>query len=171
MAFYVQFLSEGLPLSSGKSMIHGMAYGLNAMTPRNLDQGLFQMAGEFAATIGQSAGRIGFNPFRITKEKDFSSPALFGALQGQKSISSLEISIIQANSSGSGVKEQVIGRIALTDAAITNYKWKPNPPKPGRSKSRADTNELEEFDLTFSSITYTNVSSSTSSTDDWTDVH
>jgi type VI secretion system secreted protein Hcp len=168
MAFYVQFSSGGRPLSPGKSMIHGMECGLIAVTPRNLNQGVFQMAGASAELTGQSTGKREHKPISITKEKDFSSPMLFSALCNQENIAALDINIIEASSLGSGGKEKLIGKIALTDAAIAKYTWKPKPHRHGSSSSQAHTNELEEFDLTFSKITYSNVFASKSSKDDWT---
>ena len=61
----------------------------------------------------------------------------------------------------------MIGKIALTDAGIAKYTWKLKPPRHGSSSSQARTNELEEFSLTFSQLTSTNISASKSNKDGW----
>jgi type VI protein secretion system component Hcp len=65
------------------------------------------------------------------------------------------------------------GMVTLTNAHVV--KGMPSLPKQGTGRQLGsssaelnDTNELEEFDLTFSKITYTNGLKSKSGQDDWT---
>jgi type VI protein secretion system component Hcp len=82
------------------------------------------------------------------------------------------LNISQNDAKGSGGKEVVFSTITLTNASISNYKTfhgsqgpTSNHPRPG--SMNVHTYELEEFDLTFQKITYTNHMGSTSSSDDW----
>jgi type VI secretion system Hcp family effector len=169
MPIYVQFSAQGRNLIPGKGTVHGMAYGLKAITPRNLSQVLFQMAGESQAPAGQSTGKVQISTIVITKEKDAASSQLFNVHCTQEVFPSLNLSFVRPSS---GAGEQPYFTISLTNGAIVNYKTYHglqappiNHPRPGSMS--VHTNELEEFQLTFQKITYTNVLKSKGATDDW----
>ena len=170
MPIYVQFKRSGLNLNAGKSKVHGMAFGSKTVTPRNLGQVVFHVAGETLGSTGKSsAQKSPHQPLVITKEKGSSSPLLFNAVCTREVLPSLDLYFTQGNPNGT---EQVFVTITLTTATIVGYKTShglPSPPKrhPTLGASSVHTNELEEFDLVFSKITYTWVKGGKSVSDDW----
>jgi type VI secretion system Hcp family effector len=168
-SFSLVFTFSGRKLNPGKGKVHGMAYGSKRITPGNLNQALLQMQAESAGNMGSLIGKRQHKPLTITKEVDVSSPQLFKAHWSQEVIASLNLSFVRPSS---GAGEQPYFTISLTNGAIVNYKTyhglqapPVNHPRPGSMS--VHTNELEEFDLTFQKITYTNVLKSKSTTDDW----
>jgi type VI secretion system secreted protein Hcp len=157
MPIYIEFGAKGLPVNAGKGKIHNMAYGPTTITPRNLKQSLFQMAGE---STGQSTGQRMHKPFVIRKEVDSASPLLYVALQGQKVISSLGITFTHGS-------EQVVATITLTNATIGKYRTWHGHASPTFGVSTVHTNALEEFSLTFHKITFQWTGGGITATDDW----
>jgi type VI secretion system Hcp family effector len=207
MAFRISVNIPGRALDSKGGQLFAMAYGTNAITPRNLIQMLSQMRSESAVNMGPLAGKRQHKPLSITKQVGGASPQLLNAhwtsetLQTatgsspQKPISitkevggaspqllnahwtsevlqSVVIQIHGPSSSQGGGGETLHHTISLTNAQIAGYTRNVRPPfNPGHggsSRSQSLTNELEEFQLTFQKITYTNVFNSKSASDDWT---
>jgi len=123
----------------------------------------------YDAASGLPTGKREHNPIVVTKEKDSASPLLLNAHYAQEVFASLNLSFVRPSS---GAGEQVYATISLTNGAIVGYKTyhglQPSPvnhPRPGSMS--VHTNELEEFELVFQKITYTNILNSTSTADDW----
>jgi type VI secretion system secreted protein Hcp len=172
MPIYIQFSAKGRSLGRGKGKVHGMSYGSNVITPRNLDSSLFQIASEFSQPKGSSSGGRHHSPIVIVKEVDAASPLLWQALCTNEVFQSADLSF--ARPSGNGGKEEVVATITLTNAVISQVGQfhpgqfpGPKKPKHGLPSQQIDTNELEEIKFTFQKITYTNVLGKKGASDDW----
>ncbi len=169
MPNYVQLSTSGRNLSARKGKVHQMTYGLKAITPRNLNQVLFQIQAESQLTAGRPSAQQQKKPVVVRKEVDSSSPLLLAACCNQEVISSLNLYFTQGSPNG---KEQVVATITLTNATIAGYRtWRGFPPPkhhPTLGASSVHTSELEQFELTFERITYTHVRQSKCTSDDWT---
>ena len=173
MPIYIQFAAPAINLNTGKGRVHKMSFGNLTVTPRNLGNAAFHVANEIPGSTGQSsAQKSQHQPLVISKEKNASSPQLFGALCTNEVLSSVELNFTEGNPKG---KEQVVATIKLTNATISGYKTYHGvivppkyQPKLGGGVSRPRTQDLEEFQLVFESIAITNVSKSKSTSDDWT---
>jgi len=161
----MQFKSQGRITSSGEGRVHGMGYGGNKITPANLSHALFQIKSELGASIGALLGKRQHKPLTITRQIGAASPQLLSAHWNNEVLSSVGIEIVGRPDTGKG--EVVVSRITLTNATISNI-HRYTPSLSGHQSSPHDTNQLEEFDLVFQKITYTNVMGSTSAADDWT---
>lgn len=167
MPIYVQFAFAGLPANAGKGKVHKMSFGTLTVTPRSLENAVFHVMGE--STGRSSAQNSPHQPLVISKEKSASSPLIFNAACTQEGFTSLDLNFVQANPSG---KEQVVATITLTNAIISGYRTYHgllSPPNhhPKHGSVSVHTNELEEFQLTFQKITYSNVFKSKRASDDW----
>lgn len=173
MSTYMQFSSPGRSFGPGKGLLHGMKLGGRPVTPRNWNSCLAFSMGSTSprdAASGLPTGKRQHEPLVITKEKDSASPLLLNAHWAQEVFASLNLNLVGRPSSGAG--EQVVATISLTNGAIVGYKTyhglqtSPiNKLRPG--SMNLHTNELEEFDLVFQKITYTNIFKSKGGTDDW----
>jgi type VI secretion system Hcp family effector len=173
MPIYLQFSIPGRNIGRGKGAVYAMAYGPNKITPRNLSQSLFKMATLSHGTGADGKGNDSNNPIVIVKQRDSSSTQLFHALSTQELLPAVQLNFIR--SGGTGGKEQVVSKITLTNAVISRVNQfrptqfvPPKKPKLGGSTENNNSNELEEFQLTFQKIDYSNVFNSRSASDDWT---
>jgi type VI secretion system Hcp family effector len=170
MSFHLSIKVPGRTSNSKGGQLFAMAYGTSAITPRNLFQMLSQMRSESAIARPLLAGKRQHKPLTITKEVDSASPLFLNAHWTSEVLQSVVFNIVAPRGGQGG--EQVYQTITLTNAQIVGYTRNVPPPvkpKPGSGTLRQmTTNELEEFDLVFQKITYTNASGSTSASDDWT---
>jgi type VI secretion system Hcp family effector len=171
MPIYIQTNISGRSLNPKGGRLHSMAYGTMAITPRNLNQALSLMQSESFRNMGQLIDKRHHKPLTITKELDLASPQLFNAHWRQEVLSQMVFNFVRP-SSGSGV--QVAATISLTNGAIVGYKTyrgsvAPPVNHPRHGPMSVHTNELEQFELTFQKITFTNVLGLASSNDDWMD--
>jgi type VI secretion system Hcp family effector len=103
------------------------------------------------------------SPITIVREVDSASPLLWQGLCTNEALRALDISLVQRPSSGSG--EVVVERITLTNAVISKvHRYTPSL---SEDSVERNTDELEEIQLVFQKIAYTNVEGSTSASDDW----
>lgn len=163
MPIYLRFSSTTRAFGRGKGKLHGMAYGQTAITPRNLNLSLFEIANESSGSTGHPNATRHHHPIVIVKQKDSASPLLWQALCTNEVLNAMDLSFIRPT--GTGGKEQVVERVTLTNAVISNIKR--YTPKLQGGRSQHDTNELEEIELTFQAITITNLSGKKSASDNW----
>jgi type VI secretion system secreted protein Hcp len=177
MPIYMRFSSPGRSFGSGKGLLHGIKLGVRPVTPLNFNSCLSFSMGPTSprdAASGLPTGKRQNDPIVITKEKDSSSPLLLNAHWAQEVFASLDLSFVRCGyqGGGSGVPEQLAATISLTNGAIVGYKTYhglQTPPvnKPRSGSTNIHANELEEFEMTFQKITFTNVFKSKGGTDDW----
>jgi len=169
MPIFLEFSSTTRSFGRGKGKVYGMSYGQTTVTPRNLNLSLLQMASDSSSSSssGQTSGRRHHSPIVIVKEVDSASPLLWQACCTNEVLQSADLNF--ARPTGNGGKEVVISRITLTNAVISKVqRYTPLvPKKPGSSSGRKDTNELEEIELTFQKIAFSNVKGKKSASDDW----
>jgi type VI secretion system Hcp family effector len=172
MAFRISVNIPGRTSSSNGGQLFAMAYGTVAITPRNLEQMLGQMRSESAVIARPLAGKRQHKPLTITKEWGVASPLYLNAHWTSEVLQSVVIQITGPGSPQGGSQETLHHTISLTNAQIVGYTRNVRPPfKPGHggsSRSQLTTNELEEVQLVFQKITFTNVLNSKSASDDWT---
>ena len=172
MPIYIQFSSNSRALGGGKGRLQRMAYGSKIITPNSLDLSLLQIASESTQPTSHASGGRHHSPIVITKEVDSASPLLWQACHANEALPSLDLTLIRSGASGG--TEQVVSTITLTNATISKVnQFRPvlippaKKPKHGLPSQQIHTNELEEFQLVFQKITYTNVSGKKSASDDW----
>ena len=175
MSTYMQFSFPGRSFGSGKGLLHGIKLGGRPVTPRNFNSFLSFHMGVLSprdAASGLPTGKRQHNTIVVTKQKDAASPLLFQVCCNAEVFGSINLNLIQNDAKGPGGKETPIARITLTNASIANYKTfhdlqgpTSNHPRPGSTSLH--TNELEEFELVFQKITFTEVLKSKGGTDDW----
>ncbi len=163
MPIYLQYSGiAGKSLSTGKGPVHGMKLGTKTLAPATL---AFEMQSESArdAASGLPTGKRQHKPIVITKETDSTSPVVLASLKSNHVIPKLNLNFLKTNVRGN---TQPYFKIELTNATLAGYGRRPNAGgKPSHGSYRS--NELEEFQLLFQKITYTNAQGGTSSTDDW----
>jgi type VI secretion system Hcp family effector len=170
-AFDISISAPGRNLNSKGGQLLAMAYGMMAITPRNLHQALSRMQSESSGNTGQMIGKRQHNPLTITKSVGSASPQLMNAHWKQEVMTTVVIEIVGRPDTGAG--EVVIERITLTNASIANYKTfhgfqAPPTRHPGSGSMSVHNNELEQFDLTFQKITVISLFTSKSASDNWT---
>jgi len=152
-----------------------MKSGGRHITPRNFSSLLsfsFGSQRPLGAASGLPSGKRQHNPIVVTKQKDSASPLIFRACCTNETLRSIVISLLQNDVKGSGGRETPFATITLTDASISKYKtfhglqgsFSNNP---RHTSTTAHTNETEEFELTFSKITFLNLLRSKGASDDW----
>jgi len=103
---------------------------------------------------------------RIVREVDSASPLLWQALTTNEGIVTATLSMARPDGTG---KLALHTTIALTGGAIVKYRtWHGILPGSGDELEQLGTNELEEFDMVFTKLTYSNAIKSKSAQDDWT---
>jgi type VI secretion system secreted protein Hcp len=127
------------------------------------------MQHESRNSAGQPSGQRQHKPIVIHKEVDSASPLILSTCCNSEILSTVEINLTRPDSKGG---ETVYQTIHLTNASISGYKIfhgivSPPKPQPKHRGYTVRTNELEEFELVFEQITFTNVKNSKSMTDDW----
>ncbi len=164
MAFSISINAPGRIASSKGEQLFALAYGSTAITPRNLDQIISQMRSDSVP-----AGKRRHQPLIITKELGAASPQLLNAHWSSEVLQNVVIQIIGPGSSSGGGQPVVYHTISLNNATIVGHRrYVPGYSKPGAGAGRgADANELEEIQLTFQKITFTNVKGSKTASDDW----
>jgi type VI secretion system Hcp family effector len=165
MPIYLRFSSTSRAFGRGKGKLHRLTYGSKVITPRNLSLSLLQIDSESSGSSGQSREGRHHHPIVIVKEVDSASPLLWQALCTNEVLNSADLSFVRPGSTGGG-KEQVVERITLTNAFISNIK-RYTPSLQGEGSKR-DTDQLEEISFVFQKIAYINVSGRKSAKDDWT---
>jgi len=98
---------------------------------------------------GQPVGRRRHEPITITKEVDTISPTLFHAFMTQSMIDTVVIDVVDPAPPGT----QCVGStLSLRDVLVTKI-TKPVRPRAGQLFVSKVTNELEEVELAFQTIT------------------
>jgi type VI secretion system Hcp family effector len=161
MPIYLQISSTTRAIGRSKGKLHGMSYGSHTITPQNLSLSLLDIAHQ--SGLQRGSGGKGKVPIVIVKQTDSASPLLWQALCTNEVLNSMDLSFVRPT--GTGGKEQVVERITLTNAFISNIK-RYTPSRQG-GRSGHDTNELEEISLIFQKIAYTNVIGKKSAKDNW----
>jgi type VI secretion system secreted protein Hcp len=169
MQYHASISTKGVNANTKGGLIHGMSYGNTAITPRTLVVSLQRVKAQYDQNAGQLIGKRQHSPLVIIKERDSASPLLLSALSKQEVLSSMVINLVGRPASGSG--EVIVSRITLTNAEISKvnrYTPRLTSTGPGPSKHAGiNTQELEEIELVFQKISFTNVAGSTSASDDW----
>ncbi len=163
MHFHACIDTRGAGAHTKGGLVHGMAYGHRAITPRTLVASLAEVKSEYDQGSGQLSGKRTHSPLVITKETDSASPSLLQCLQTNEVLRSLVIKLIGRPPSGTG--EHLHSTITLTNATIS--KVNRFGAAPSKHSGGVNTNELEQVSFTFQKITYTNVLGSASTSDDW----
>jgi type VI secretion system secreted protein Hcp len=161
----IKGMSQGRVIGSAEGRVHGMGYGGKKISPATLSHTLFQIKTDLGSSNGALVGKRQHKPLTITKEVGVSSPQLLNAHWTNEVLNSMDIEIVGRPDTGKG--EVVVSRITLTNATISNI-HRYTPSLSGHASSPHSTNQLEEIDLVFQKITYSNVLGSTSASDDWT---
>jgi len=126
----------------------------------------YSVASQFDAGSGQLTGRRIHKPIRIVREVDSASPLLWQGLCTNEGITTATLSFARPDGTG---KLALHTTIALTGGAIVKYRtWHGILPGSGDTLEQVHTNELEEFDMVFTKLTYSNAIKSKSAQDDWT---
>jgi type VI secretion system secreted protein Hcp len=162
-----QFLLELQLKTQGK--ITGDAIAVQG--PLDMKKGLqchafeYSVASQFDAGSGQLVGRRMHSAVRIVREVDSASPLLWQGLCTNEGIVSATLSFARPDGTG---KLALHTTIALTGGAIVKYRtWHGILPGSGDELEQLGTNELEEFDMVFTKLTYSNAIKSKSAQDDW----
>jgi len=121
---------------------------------------------QFDAGSGQLTGRRKHQPIRIVREVDSASPLLWQALCTNENLVAATLSFARPKGDGTLALHTTI---AFTGGALVKYRtWHGVLPGSGDElESQLSTNELEEFDLVFQKLTYSNTIKSKSAQDDW----
>ncbi|MGD0530602.1 MAG: type VI secretion system tube protein TssD [Polyangiaceae bacterium] len=120
---------------------------------------------QFDAGSGMLTGRRKHSALRIVREVDSASPLLWQALCTNENLVAATLSFARPDGTG---KLALHTTIALTGGAIVKYRtWHGILPGSGDELEQLHTNELEEFDLVFQKLTYSNTIKSKSAQDDW----
>jgi type VI secretion system secreted protein Hcp len=168
MQYHACISTKGASANTKGGFVYGMSYENTAITPRNLIASLTRVKSQYDQGLGQLTGKRQHSPLVIIKQTDSASPLLLSAHWSQEVLQSVVINLVGRPTSGQG--EKVYYTINLTNAQISKVSRYIPPPKPhGHAPSRISHNiyELEEVQLVFQKITYTNVAGSTTASDDW----
>jgi type VI secretion system secreted protein Hcp len=143
--------------SGGKGRVLGMKQGNKTLTPGNLS---FAIESPRDPHTGLASGKRQHSPLVIIKESEPSTPLFFRA--ANQTFPTLTLYFKSTDAQG---KEQLYFMIALTNAVVSHHRQY-QPGQPGHTEE-LHTNEIEEIELTFQKIVYTNVSGKKAATDDW----
>jgi type VI secretion system secreted protein Hcp len=125
----------------------------------------YGVTSQFDAGSGQLVGRRAHTAVRIVREVDSASPLLWQGLVTNESIVTATLSMARPDGTGKLALHTTIG---LEGGAIVKYRtWHGILPGSGESLEQVHTNELEEFDMVFSKLTYSNTIKSKSAIDNW----
>jgi type VI secretion system secreted protein Hcp len=154
---------NGIPHLGGKNPIHGLKLGPKDLTPRNVAQEI-QFESVRDAASGLPSGKRQHKPITITQEIGASTPNLFSAASRNEVFSAINLNFLKA--SNPAQPETLYYTITLTNALVTGYRRRHTEHGKVR-QSGINTREVEEFDLVFQQITFTNVTGSKTASDDW----
>ena len=140
----IYLVIEAGQAKTGKAQVYGMNYGLNTLTPRNLD---FAIALDVGAG-GASGGRQ-YPPITITKGIDPASISMFTSLPGNV-LPAVNLKFFSPDPSGSG-EFQNFYTIILSNAVIARRLR--NIP-PARKLEQYIPHELEEIEIKFQRIEF-----------------
>jgi len=125
----------------------------------------YTVTSQFDAGSGQLVGRRVHTAIRIVREVDAASPIVWSALCSNETFTNAQLSFVRPDNAG---KLALYHSIALEVGAIVRYRtWHGILPGTEATIEQVHTNELEEFDLVFNKITYTNNLKSKSGMDTW----
>jgi type VI secretion system secreted protein Hcp len=125
----------------------------------------YQVDSQYDAGSGGLTGRRKHSAVRIVREVDSASPLLWQALCTNEALVTAQLSCARPDGTG---KLALHTTIQLTGGAIVKYRtWHGILPGSGDELEQLHTNELEEFDLVFQKMTYSNTIKSKSASDDW----
>jgi type VI secretion system secreted protein Hcp len=126
----------------------------------------YAVASQFDAGSGQLVGRRLHTPIRIVREVDSASPLIWQALCTNEQIVTATLSFARPSGTGALALHTTI---QITGGAIVKYRtWHGILPGGGETLEQVHTNELEEFEMVFTKLTYSNAIKSKSAQDDWT---
>ena len=125
----------------------------------------YSVSSQFDAGSAQLVGRRVHTPITIVREVDAASPILWSALCSNETFTTAKLSFVRPDNAG---KLALYHSILLENGAIVRYRtFHGILPGSGEGIEQHHTNELEEFDLVFQKITYSNDAKSKSGIDNW----
>jgi type VI secretion system secreted protein Hcp len=130
----------------------------------------YGVTSQFDAGSGQLTGRRIHSPITIVREVDSASPLLWQALCTNESIVTATLSFARPSSGIGAAQGSLVLHtvLAITGGAIVKYRtWHGVLPGSTEQVEQLHTNELEEFDLVFQKLNYSNMPASKSAQDDW----
>jgi type VI secretion system secreted protein Hcp len=154
------------------AMVHGPLKFANGLQCHAFNYGV---TSQFDAGSGQLVGRRIHEPFTIVREVDSASPLIWQALVTNESVVTATLSFARPQSSvGAGAASMGQGALvlhtvlAISGGAIVKYRtWHGVLPGGNEAVEQVSTNELEEFQIVFSKLQYSNMPNSKSAQDDW----
>ena len=126
----------------------------------------YEVKSQFDAGSGNLVGRRVHTPITIVREVDKASPLLWSALCSNETYVTAKMSFVRPDNAG---KLALYHSLTLETGAIVRYHTF-HGILPNSNESSVDqihTNELEEFDLVFNKITYSNDLNSKTGMDTW----
>ena len=126
----------------------------------------YEVKSQFDAGSGQLVGRRVHSPITIVREVDKASPLLWLALCTNESFLTSKLSFVRPNNAGALT---LYHSLLLEGGSVVRYRTF-HGILPGSNEGSVDqihTNELEEFDLVFQKLTYSNDANSKTGMDNW----
>jgi type VI secretion system secreted protein Hcp len=126
----------------------------------------YQVKSQYDLGSGALTGRRNHEAITIVREVDEASPLLWSALCSNEGFKTATLSF--ARPSNQDGKLVLYCTIALTQGALVRYETYHGGKFSGNSDTeQTHSNEIEEFDLVFNQIVYTNALKSKSGQDSW----
>lgn len=125
----------------------------------------YEVTSQYDAGSAQLVGRRVHKPITIVREVDKASPLLFAALCTNETYTLAKMSFVRPDNAG---KLALYNSITLELGAVVRYRtFHGILPGSGESIEQVHTNELEEFDIVFQKVTYSNDLYSKTAIDNW----
>ena len=125
----------------------------------------YEVKSQFDAGSAQLVGRRVHTPITNVREVDKASPILWSALCSNETFLTAKLSFVRPDMAG---KLALYHSILLEVGAIVRYHtFHGILPGSGQDLDQVHTNELEEFDMVFQKVTYSNDANSKSGIDNW----
>ncbi|HEY3816630.1 MAG TPA: type VI secretion system tube protein TssD [Polyangiaceae bacterium] len=125
----------------------------------------YEVASQYDAGSAQLVGRRVHKCVTIVREVDKASPLLFAALCSNETFTQAKLSFVRPDNAG---KLALYHSILLETGAVVRYRtFHGIREGGGDSIEQVHTNELEEFDMVFQKITYSNDANSKQAIDNW----
>jgi type VI secretion system secreted protein Hcp len=125
----------------------------------------YEVASQYDAGSAQLVGRRVHKCVTVIREVDAASPLLFAALCSNETFTQAKLSFVRPDNAG---KLALYNSILLETGAVVRYRTYHGIGSGGNEGiDQVHTNELEEFDMVFQKITYSNDLKSKSAIDNW----
>jgi len=125
----------------------------------------YEVKSQFDAGSAQLVGRRVHTPVTIVREVDKASPLIWSALCSNETYVTAKLSFVRPDNAG---KLALYHSILLETGAVVRYHtFHGILPGSNDGIEQVHTNELEEFDLVFQKVTYSNDANSKSGIDNW----